>query len=58
MFHLNQLEEFLKLKGMAEAYRHAVARKSVVGNLFRQWLEAISDKLKSHKDFRQAFPST
>jgi hypothetical protein len=58
MFHLKQLNEFIKLKGIPQAYQLAVARKSVVGCLPRQWLEAISDKLKNYEDFRQAFLST
>jgi hypothetical protein len=49
MLRLEQLDEFVELKGMAEAYQLAVTRKFVVGNLSRQWLEAISDKLKSCK---------
>jgi hypothetical protein len=57
MFPLEQLDEFLNLKGIPEAYQLAVARKSVVGNLSRQWLEAISGKLKSYEGFRQAFLS-
>jgi hypothetical protein len=58
MFRLKQLDEFLKLKGIPEAYQLAVAQKSLVGNLSRQWLDDISDKLKSYEDFRQAFLST
>jgi hypothetical protein len=58
MFHLKQLNEFIKLKGIPQAYQLAVARKSVVGCLSRQWLEAISEKLKNYEDFRQAFLST
>jgi hypothetical protein len=58
MVHFKQLEEFLKLKGILEAYQLTVTRKSLVGNLSRQWLEAISDKLKSYEDFRPAFLST
>jgi hypothetical protein len=52
MFHLKQLNEFIKLKGIPQA------RKSAVGCLCRRWLEAISDKLKNYEDFRQAFLST
>jgi hypothetical protein len=57
MFHLKQLDDFLKLKGIPKAYQLAVARKSVTGNLFRQWIEAILAKLKSYEDNRQAFLS-
>jgi hypothetical protein len=46
IFHLKQLDEFLKLKGRPEAYQLAVSRKSFVRNLSRKWLEAISDQPK------------
>jgi hypothetical protein len=58
MFHLKQLEEFFQLKGISQAYQLVVARKSIVGKLSRQWLEAVSDKLKNYEDFKQAFLNT
>jgi hypothetical protein len=58
MFHFKQLTEFIKLKEIPQAHQLAVASKSIIGKLSRQWLEAISDKLKNYDDFRQAFLST
>jgi hypothetical protein len=58
MFYLKQLTEFIKLKGIPHAHQLAVASKSIVGRLSRQWLEAISDKLKDYDDFQQAFLAT
>jgi hypothetical protein len=55
LFHLKQLPEFMKLKGVPQACQLAVASKSIVGRLSRQWLEAISDRLKNYEEFRQAF---
>jgi hypothetical protein len=55
IFHLEQLVEFMKLKGVPQACQLAVASKSVVGRLSMQWLEAISDRLKNYEEFEQAF---
>jgi hypothetical protein len=54
-FHLKQLEEFFQLRGIPLSNQLGVAKKSVTGNLSKQWLEAVSDKLKNYEDFKQAF---
>jgi hypothetical protein len=54
-FHLKQLEEFFQLRGIPPSCQLAVAKKSITGKLSKQWLEAVSDKLKYYGDFKQAF---
>jgi hypothetical protein len=54
-FHLKQLEKFFQLMGIPPSSQLAVAKKSVIGKLSKQWLEAVSDKLKNYGDFKQAF---
>jgi hypothetical protein len=55
LFHIKQLEKFIQLRGVLPAHQLAVARKSGLGNLSKQWLEAIYDKLKDYDDFRKTF---
>jgi hypothetical protein len=43
---------------MPQTYQPAVARYSVVGKFSRQWLEDVSDKLKSYEDFKQVYLNT
>jgi hypothetical protein len=55
LFHIRQLDEFIQLRGALPAHQLAIARKSTAGNLSKQWLEAIYDKLKDYDDFRKHF---
>jgi hypothetical protein len=58
MFHLKQLKEHFDLKKIPLTHQLAVACKSIVGNLSKQWLEAISDRFRNYEDFRLAFLNT
>jgi prefoldin subunit 5 len=58
MFHLKQLEQYFELKGIPQSHRLVIACKSVVGEMSRQWLEAISDNFLDYEEFRQAFVKT
>jgi hypothetical protein len=58
MFHLKQLEQYFELKGIPQSHRLVIACKSVVGEMSRQWLEAISDNFLDYEEFRQAFIKT
>jgi hypothetical protein len=58
LFHIRQLDEFIQLRGVLPAHQLVIARKSITGNLSKQWLEAIYDKLKDYDDFRKTFLNT
>jgi hypothetical protein len=45
VFHLRQLDEFIQLKGVPKAYQLAVAYRSVVGQMGKQWIENVSRNL-------------
>lgn len=42
VFHLQQLDEFIRLKGVPKAYRLAVAYRSIVGHMSKQWVKTVS----------------
>jgi hypothetical protein len=58
VFHLRQLDEFMKLKGIPKACQLAVAYRSLAGSLSRQWAETVSHQLSDYESFRQAFMDT
>jgi hypothetical protein len=58
MFHLKQLEQYFELKRIPPTHKLVTACKTVVGDLSRQWLEAISDKFLNYEEFKQAFINT
>jgi hypothetical protein len=55
VFHLRQLEEFMKLKDMPKACQLAVAYRSLAGNLSHQWAETVRCQLCDYESFRKEF---
>jgi hypothetical protein len=58
VFHLKRLDEFIRLKGIPEAYQLPVADRTMVGQLCRQWAETASRNLSNCKSFKKAFLNT
>jgi hypothetical protein len=50
--------EFIQLRGVLPAHQLAIAQKSIAGNLSKQWLETIYDKLKDYDNFQKTFLHT
>jgi uncharacterized protein YfkK (UPF0435 family) len=55
MFHLNQLDEFMSLKGVPKQLQLAIAYKSIVDPVGKQWLAAISHSIINYDQFKIAF---
>jgi hypothetical protein len=58
VFHLKQLDEFIRFKGVPEACQLAVAYRPMAGHMSRQWVETISNNLTDYKAFRKALLNT
>jgi hypothetical protein len=58
VYHLPQLDEFMKLKGIPGDLQLPVAYRSTVGSMSKQWVETVSTDIKNYQEFRQAFLST
>jgi hypothetical protein len=55
VFHLRQLEEYFKLKGVPPHSQLAIALRSVTDVAGISWLGAVSHTLNSYEDFKAAF---
>jgi hypothetical protein len=55
MFHLNQLDEFMRLRGVPKQFQLAIACTSIVDPVGKQWLAAISHTLTNYEQFKSAF---
>jgi hypothetical protein len=58
VYHLRQLDEYLKLKRVPADCHLAVSYRSLTGTLSRQWAEAVSHQLRDYGAFREAFLNT
>jgi hypothetical protein len=58
VYHLRQLDEFMKFRGIPKALQLAVAYRSVKGQMGRQWVETASNNLKDYEEFKKAFLNT
>jgi hypothetical protein len=56
--HLRRLDEFMRLKCIPKPYQLAIAYRSVVGELSRQWAETIRENLHDYEAFKCAFLKT
>jgi hypothetical protein len=55
VFHLRQLDEYIKLKGIPKHLQLAIAMRSVTDEVGRSWLAAVSHTLVTYEDFKMAF---
>jgi hypothetical protein len=55
VFHLRQLDEYIKLKGIPKHLQLAIAMRSVTDVVGRSWLAAVSHTLVTYEDFKMAF---
>jgi hypothetical protein len=56
--HIRQLEEFFQFRGIPPRLWLIVAKKSIMGSVSKQWLEATNIKLASYQQFKSEFLST
>jgi hypothetical protein len=56
--HIRQLEEFFQFRGIPQRLWLIVAKKSVVGSVSKQWLEATNTKFINYEQFKSEFLST
>jgi hypothetical protein len=58
VYHLRQLDEFMKLKGIPREFKLTVAYRSIVGHISKQWVETVSRDIQDYDEFKQAFLKT
>jgi hypothetical protein len=58
VYHLNQLEEYMKLKGIPQALKLPIAYRSIVGHMSKQWIETVARDIRDYDEFRRAFLNT
>ncbi|PNF39731.1 hypothetical protein B7P43_G04775 [Cryptotermes secundus] len=56
--HIRQLEEFFEFRGIQQQLWLIVAKRSIVGSVSKQWLEATSMTFASYEQFKSEFLST
>ncbi|PNF34392.1 hypothetical protein B7P43_G14526 [Cryptotermes secundus] len=55
VFHLRRLDEFMNFKGIPKALQLAVAYRSIVGQMSKQWVETITVNLRDYEEFEREF---
>jgi hypothetical protein len=55
VYHIRQLDEFMKFRGVPKALQLTVAYRSMVGQMCKQWAETASGNLKDYSGFRREF---
>jgi hypothetical protein len=55
VFHLRRLDEFMRLRSVPKAFQLAVAYRSIVGQMSKQWVETVSRNLPDYDTFKRAF---
>jgi hypothetical protein len=58
VFHLRRLDEFMKLKSVPKAFQLAVAYRSIIGQMSKQWVKTVSRNLPDYDAFKKSFLST
>ncbi|PNF36604.1 hypothetical protein B7P43_G13842, partial [Cryptotermes secundus] len=57
VYHIRQLDEFMRVRGVPKALQLAVAYRSMTGQMTKQWAETASWNLKDYQEFRREFLS-
>jgi hypothetical protein len=52
------LDEFIKLRSIPKVFQLAVACRSIVGHMSKQWVETVSRNLTDYEAFRKVFLNT
>jgi hypothetical protein len=55
VYHLKQLEEFMRLRGVPKELHLAVAYRSMTGQMAKQWAETTSWSIKDYPEFCREF---
>ncbi|PNF28429.1 hypothetical protein B7P43_G15945 [Cryptotermes secundus] len=55
VFHLRRLDEFIHFRNVPKSLCLAIACRSLVGHLSKQWIEAVVHKLPDYEAFKKAF---
>jgi hypothetical protein len=58
VFHIRKLEEFMDFRKVPQQLRLAIACRSMVEQIGRQWVEGISPQLRDYEAFKKAFLNT
>jgi hypothetical protein len=58
IFHLNQLDEFIRLRSVPKQFQLAIAFKSIVGVVGKQWVATVARNLVDYEQFKIAFANT
>jgi hypothetical protein len=58
IFHLNRLYEFICLRCVPKQFQLAIAFKSVVGTVGKQWVATVARNLSNYEQFKVAFANT
>jgi hypothetical protein len=58
VFHIRSLEELMNFRNVPQQLRLTIACRSTVGQIGRQWVEAISPNLRDYEAFKKAFLNT
>jgi hypothetical protein len=58
VYHIRQLDEFMRFRGVPKALQLAVAHRSMTGQMSRQWAETVNWNLKDYQEFRREFLNT
>jgi hypothetical protein len=55
VYHLRGLGEFIQFRGVPKALQLAVSCRSMVGQMSKQWIAAVSQNLADYESFKEAF---
>ncbi|PNF35692.1 hypothetical protein B7P43_G17395 [Cryptotermes secundus] len=55
IFHLNQLDEFMRLRSVPKTLQLSLAFKSIVGAVGKQWVATVARNLSDYEQFKVAF---
>jgi hypothetical protein len=58
IFHLNQLDEFIRLRRVPKPLQLTLAFKSIVGAVGKQWVATVAHNLSDYGQFKDAFART